>query len=74
MKYKRDQILNAARMVFSRGGLEKGKMADIAKEAGVGKGTVYEYFQSKEKLFNAIVTGIVSCFGSEQCGPKWTKS
>ncbi len=51
---KRDQIINAAVEVFAEQGLEKGKIADIAKKAGIGKGTVYEYFNSKNDLFAAI--------------------
>lgn len=51
---KKTQILNAAIEVFAKQGLEKGKIADIAKVAGIGKGTVYEYFKSKDELFNAI--------------------
>lgn len=48
-------ILTAAFKVFARDGLHKGKIADVAKEAGVGKGTVYEYFRSKEDIFAAIL-------------------
>ncbi|PJA52263.1 MAG: hypothetical protein CO167_09440 [Candidatus Marinimicrobia bacterium CG_4_9_14_3_um_filter_48_9] len=48
-------IIEAAFKVFARDGLHKGKIADIAKEAGVGKGTVYEYFRSKEEIFTAIL-------------------
>ncbi len=51
---KRELIIEAAIKVFARDGLEKGKIADIAKEAGIGKGTVYEYFSSKENIFQAI--------------------
>jgi TetR/AcrR family fatty acid metabolism transcriptional regulator len=51
---KREQIVQAAIKVFAEKGLEKGKIADIAREAGIGKGTVYEYFSSKEDLFSAI--------------------
>lgn len=53
---KKEQILHAALEVFARQGLEKGKIADIAKQAGIGKGTVYEYFKSKEEIFKAIET------------------
>ncbi len=56
---KRQQILEAATKVFARLGLEKGRIEDIAEEAGVGKGTVYEYFRSKEELFEAIALGAV---------------
>ena len=52
---KRIRILQAGVKVFGRNGLERGKIADVAEEAGIGKGTVYEYFRSKEKLFIAIV-------------------
>lgn len=51
---KRELIINAAIKVFARDGLEKGKIADIATEAGIGKGTVYEYFRRKEDIFQAI--------------------
>ena len=52
---KAEAIIQAAIHVFARDGLEKGKIADIAKEAGIGKGTVYEYFNSKDEIFHAIV-------------------
>ena len=54
IKDKRTQIINAAIEVFAKQGLEKGKIADIAKVAGIGKGTVYEYFKSKDEIFSAI--------------------
>jgi len=51
---KHTLIIEAAIKVFARSGLEKGKISDIAKEARIGKGTVYEYFRSKEEIFKAI--------------------
>lgn len=57
---KKDLILGAAVRVFARDGLEKGKIADIAREAGIGKGTVYEYFRSKEEIFSAIIDHMMS--------------
>ncbi|MEE9465551.1 MAG: TetR/AcrR family transcriptional regulator [Candidatus Neomarinimicrobiota bacterium] len=54
---KRERIILAAVKVFARRGLERGKIADIATEAGIGKGTVYEYFRSKEEIFGAIIEG-----------------
>ncbi len=51
---KKTQIINAAVEVFARKGLERGKIADIAKQAGIGKGTIYGYFKSKDEIFNAI--------------------
>jgi len=51
---KRIQILHAAIEIFAKKGLERGKIADIAKQAGIGKGTIYEYFKSKDEIFSAI--------------------
>lgn len=48
---KRKEIIEAAIVVFSRIGYHRATIREIAEEAGVGKGTVYEYFESKEDLF-----------------------
>lgn len=48
---KQIEIINAAIRVFSKCGFDGAKMEHIAKEAGIGKGTVYEYFTSKYSLF-----------------------
>ena len=49
-KTKRQMIMRAALEVFAEQGTEATKMIDIARRAGVGKGTLYEYFPSKEEL------------------------
>ncbi|MGD9124774.1 MAG: TetR/AcrR family transcriptional regulator [Desulfarculaceae bacterium] len=51
---KRRTIVEAAAKVFAARGYNKTLMAEIATEAGVGKGTVYEYFSSKSELFLAV--------------------
>lgn len=51
MQNKRETILLAASDVFSEKGFHNAKILDIAKAAGVGKGTIYEYFSSKSELF-----------------------
>jgi AcrR family transcriptional regulator len=51
---KRHQIVEAAARVFARKGFAGAVVADIAVEARIGKGTVYEYFDSKEDLFFAV--------------------
>ncbi|MGD2099907.1 MAG: TetR/AcrR family transcriptional regulator [Desulfobacterales bacterium] len=51
---KRNQIVAAAARVFARSGYSNAVIADIAMEANIGKGTVYEYFESKEDLFFAV--------------------
>lgn len=40
--------------VFAREGYYRAKMEAVAEEAGIGKGTVYEYFKSKTDLFLAL--------------------
>lgn len=51
LENKRLRIIKGAISVFSRRGFYQAKIEEIAEEAGVGKGTVYEYFSSKEELF-----------------------
>ncbi|NOX37108.1 MAG: TetR/AcrR family transcriptional regulator [Calditrichaeota bacterium] len=50
---KRKEILRAAMRVFAEKGVTETKMADVARAAGIGKGTIYEYFQSREQLFQS---------------------
>lgn len=52
---KREQILNGAETVFGENGYEGASMSLIARQAGVSKGTLYNYFQGKEELFTAFV-------------------
>ena len=52
---KRLRIIEAAVIVFSRKGFHRAKVEEIAEVAGVGKGTVYEYFKSKKELFLEMV-------------------
>ena len=47
---KRQEILLAALRVFSRTGLKDARMIEIAREAGIGKGTIYEYFRSRDEM------------------------
>jgi AcrR family transcriptional regulator len=51
---KRRQIMDGARKVFLAQGFDGASMGEIARTAGVSKGTLYVYFDSKEKLFEAI--------------------
>lgn len=53
-KSKRELILDAAAAVFAKHGFHDAKMEEIAVEAGVGKGTIYEYFSSKQQLFQEL--------------------
>ena len=51
---KKLAILNAALTVFSRDGFHGSPVPPIAKEAGVGVGTIYRYFADKESLVNEV--------------------
>ena len=52
---KRKQILDGARRVFLDLGFDGASMGEIARVAGVSKGTLYVYFTDKHHLFEAIV-------------------
>ncbi len=49
---KRQDILQAAMALFMDKGFQNTKMEDIAIDAGVGKGTLYEYFENKQDIFD----------------------
>ena len=50
---KKANILEASIKIFAKKGVTKTKMSDIAKAADIGKGTIYEYFRSKDDIFLA---------------------
>lgn len=52
---KKDQIIEAARLLFHKYGFKKVSMDEIAREAGVTKKTIYSYFSSKEDLLNYFI-------------------
>lgn len=54
-----NQILHAALEVFGEFGLARARLEDIAKRAGVSKGTIYLYFPNKEELFREMVRSTV---------------
>jgi AcrR family transcriptional regulator len=52
---RRKQILDAALAVFSRKGYGEATIPDIAEEAGVGVGTIYNYYESKRDLLVSLI-------------------
>ncbi|WP_045878896.1 TetR/AcrR family transcriptional regulator [Pseudofrankia sp. DC12] len=54
----RNQLLDAARLVFERDGFLQARVADICDEAGVSHGSFYTYFVSKEEIFRTLVDSI----------------
>jgi AcrR family transcriptional regulator len=53
-KEKKNRIIEAAARAFAAKGFAGTVMTDIAVQAGIGKGTIYEYFSGKEELFFAV--------------------
>lgn len=51
---KRKSILAAAVRLFSKKGFEQTSIEELAREAGIGKGTVYSYFQTKKDIVRAF--------------------
>lgn len=52
----RKRILDAARDVFFRDGFMRANLDEMAEKAGVAKGTLYRYFESKADLYVAVLT------------------
>lgn len=52
--HKRDSILTAAQKVFARRGYHDARTSEIAREAGVAEGTLYNYFSSREDIFLSL--------------------
>jgi len=50
-----EEIIRAAFDVFIKKGFHQTKMEEIARKAGIGKGTIYEYFPGKKELFCGMV-------------------
>lgn len=62
---KRELIFKAAVEVFSTRGYHNTTMSEIATAAGIGKGTIYEYFSSKLQLFQQMMEkGIQTYYAS----------
>jgi len=55
---KRESILSAAQVQFSRYGFRRTSMADIAKETGVSRASLYSYFENKEEIFRSLAASL----------------
>jgi AcrR family transcriptional regulator len=56
---RRLEIVRAARSVFAEKGFDKATLEEIAERAELGKGTVYNYFDSKDDLFLAATINLL---------------
>src|SRR5437588_12035826 len=54
------EIIEAAMMVFAEKGFAAAKLDDIARRAGVSKGALYLYFETKEDIFRAVVAQAIA--------------
>jgi AcrR family transcriptional regulator len=54
-EFRTGEILQAAYRVFAERGFEQATMDDIAREAGVAKGTLYLYYPSKQDIYSAAL-------------------
>ena len=59
---KKEDIFSAAASVFAEKGFSGTRMEDIAIKADIGKGTLYEYFRSKDALFFALYQNLLDKF------------
>lgn len=58
-KRRRQQIIDAAKTVFSEKGFNKATMEDIAQESELSSGTLYIYFKNKEELYASLMLSII---------------
>ncbi len=59
-EYRRRQITDAARKVFSNKGFTKTTMEDIAREAELSPGTLYLYFKNKDELYASLSVEVLA--------------
>ena len=55
-----EEILDAALSLFTEKGFAATRMTDVAKLAGISKGTLYLYFESKEAIFHAVIQEMIT--------------
>lgn len=60
MESKNRQIIDAAIEKFSEKGFAKTTMQEIAESAGVGKGTIYRFFDSKEDMVSGLIEAAIT--------------
>jgi len=66
---RREKILKAAERLFAEKGYENASIRDIAGVAGVADGTIYNYFENKDALLDALVRGLIERLGSRESEP-----
>jgi AcrR family transcriptional regulator len=62
--HTRDRVIAAAVDVFARDGFERATLADIARAAGISRPSVLHHFESKDALYDEVVTGVFTRLGA----------
>jgi TetR/AcrR family transcriptional regulator len=57
---KRQRIYTSAAKIFARDGFAKANTSEIAKDANISKGSLYDYFENKEDLYLTVSTHAIS--------------
>jgi AcrR family transcriptional regulator len=57
--HRQEEILAAALEEFGANGYAATRLEDVAKRAGIAKGTIYLYFRDKERLFGVVVRTLI---------------
>ncbi|MBU1565717.1 MAG: TetR/AcrR family transcriptional regulator [Proteobacteria bacterium] len=64
-KQTRKAIMQAAMVLFGEKGFEKTSIEELARAAGIGKGTIYGYFQTKSDILHAFCEDELECLHEE---------
>ncbi|WP_028545399.1 TetR/AcrR family transcriptional regulator [Paenibacillus taiwanensis] len=64
-KERCEQIMSAAVELFAKNGINSTKISDIAKQAGMSHGLVYNYFKSKEEIYVSLLNKNINSFKHE---------
>lgn len=56
---RKNQIMQTAKAVFARHGYHQTNIAMICSQAGIGRGTLYQYFKNKKAVFQSIIENII---------------
>ena len=59
-QHRQEQILKAAFEVFAAHGFEAARIDEVARRAGIAKGTIYLYFRDKESLFQELIRAMLT--------------
>lgn len=54
---RKEQILECAKKLFSKNGYFSTQISDIIREAGIARGTVYQYFENKDSIYLTLLEG-----------------